>query len=59
MTNFKLYQAERDGEHHFKCNENDRKFSKWVETLEKGEITHYEQFLVFPHCFQKTCTANT
>ena len=21
----------------------------------KGEIAHYEQFLLFPQCFQKTC----
>ena len=24
----------------------------------KGEIAHYEQFLLFPQCFQKTCTAD-
>ena len=23
----------------------------------KGEIAHYEQFLLYPQCFQKTCTA--
>ena len=28
-------------------------------TLEKGEIARYEQFLLFPQCFQKTCTADT
>ena len=22
---------------------------------EKEEIAHYEQFLLFPHCFQKAC----
>ena len=39
--------------------ENGRKFSKRVEnTVEKGEITRYEQFLLFPQCFQKTCTAD-
>ena len=27
--------------------------------LGNGEITHYEQFLLFPQCFQKTCTADT
>ena len=28
--------------------------SKWVEnTVEKGEIARYEQFLLFPQCFQK------
>ena len=25
----------------------------------KGEIARYEQFLLFPLCFQKTCTADT
>ena len=40
--------------------ENGRKFSKWVEnTVGKGEIARYEQFLLFPRCFQKTCTADT
>ena len=24
-----------------------------------GEIARYEQFLLFPQCFQKTCTADT
>ena len=32
------------------------KFSKWVvNTVEKGEITLFEQFLLFPQCFQKAC----
>ena len=26
---------------------------------EKGEIARYEQFLLFPQWFQKTCTADT
>ena len=35
-------------------------FSKRVEnTVGKGEIARYEQFLLFPQCFQKTCTAET
>ena len=39
--------------------ENGGKFSKWVEnTVGKGEIAPYEQFLLFPQCFQKTCTAD-
>ena len=25
---------------------------------EKGEIAHYERFLLFPQCCQKTCTAD-
>ena len=40
----------------FKFNENGRKLSKWVEnTVGKGEITRYEQFLLFPQYFQKAC----
>ena len=36
------------------------KFSKRVENaVGKGEIACYEQFLLFPLCFQKTCTADT
>ena len=44
----------------FKVVENDRKLSKRVEnTVGKGEIARYEQFLLFPRCFQKTYTADT
>ena len=44
----------------FRYNENGRNFSKRVEnTVEKGEIACYKQFLLFPQCFQKTCTADT
>ena len=44
----------------FKWDENDRKFYKWVEnTVGKEEIARYEQFLLFPQCFQKACTADT
>ena len=43
-----------------RLNENGRKFSKRVEnTVGKGEIARYEQFLLFPLCFQKTWTADT
>ena len=36
----------------FKLDENGRKFSKWVEnTVGKGEIARYEQFLLFLKCF--------
>ena len=49
----KLKQIEDDI---FKFDENNRKFSKRVEnTVVKGEITRYEQFLLFPQCFQKAC----
>ena len=40
----------------FKFDENGRKLSKRVEnTVEKGEIACYEQFLLFPKRFQKAC----
>ena len=38
----------------FKFDENGIKLFKRVEnTVEKGEIARYEQFLLFPQCFQK------
>ena len=37
-----------------KFEENGRKFFKRVENIVgKGEIARYEQFLLFPQCFQK------
>ena len=40
----------------FKFDENGRKLSKWVEnTVGKGEIPRYEQFLLFSQCFLKVC----
>ena len=43
-----------------KFDENGRKFSERVEnTVGKGEMTLYEQFLFCPQCFQKTCTGDT
>ena len=39
----------------FKLDENGRKLSKRAEsTVGKGEIARYEQFLLFPRCFQET-----
>ena len=60
-TNFRLFQTERlCRRQFFKFDEYCRKFSKKMEnTAGKGEIAHYEQFLLFPQCFQKTCTADT
>ena len=44
----------------FEFIENGKKLSKKEENTEgKGEIAHYEQFLLFLQCFQKTFTANT
>ena len=38
-----------------KFDENGRKLSKWLEnTVGKERIAHYEQFLLFPQCFQET-----
>ena len=55
-THFGLLQIDDN----FKFDENGGKFSKRVEnTAGKGEIARYEQFLLFPQCFQKTCTADT
>ena len=48
QNNFRLFQTERVCRH-------GGKFSKRVEnTAGKGEIARYEQFLLFPQCFQKT-----
>ena len=44
----------------FELDIKDCNFSKRREnTVGKGEIARYEQFILFPQCFQKTCTANT
>ena len=49
----KLKQSADDN---FKFDQNIRKFSKRVEnTVGKGEIARYEQFLLFLQCFQKAC----
>ena len=40
----------------FKFDDNGRKLSKWIEnSVGKGEIARYEQFLLFPPCFQQAC----
>ena len=49
MTNFRLFQPRINCKQQFQI-EN---------TVGKGEIAHYKQFLLFSHCFQKTCTADT
>ena len=42
-----------------KFDKNGGMFSKRAENaVGKGEIARYEQFLLFPQCFQKTCTAD-
>ena len=40
----------------FKFDENGKKLSKQIEnTVAKGEIARYEQFILFPQYFQKAC----
>ena len=40
----------------FKFSKNDKKLTEWVEnTVGKGEIARYEQFLLLPQCFQNAC----
>ena len=53
MTHFRLFQTERVcRQQNFKFDENGRKLSKGVKnTVGKGEIACYEQFLVLPQCF--------
>ena len=60
-TNFRHFQNERVCRRQlFRFVGNRREVSKQVEnTVGKGEIARYEQFLLFPQCFQKTCTADT
>ena len=49
MTNFRLFQTESLKTTILNLIKNCRKFSKWVEnTVGKGEIARYEQFLLFP-----------
>ena len=56
MTNFRFFNVKEFADDNFKFEENGRKLSKWVENpVGKGEIAHYEQFLLFPQCFQKPC----
>ena len=51
----KLKEFEHDN---FKFDENGGKVSERTEnTVGKEEIARYEQFLFFPQCFKKTCTA--
>ena len=59
-TNLRLPKLKEFADNNFKLNENGKKCSERVEnTAEKGEIARFEQFLLFPQFFQKTCTADT
>ena len=44
----------------FKFNKHDRKISYPLGNIvKKGKIARYNQFLLFPQCFQMTCTVDT
>ena len=49
-------KLEEFADDNFKFDKNGRKLSERLEnTVGKGEIARYEQFLLFPQCFQKAC----
>ena len=57
---FTLFQTGAFANDNFKFDEYGRKCSKRIKnTVGKGEIALYEHFLLFPQCFQKTCTTDT
>ena len=54
MTILDSSKLKEFADNNFKFDKNGRKLFKWVEnTVGKGEIARYEQFLLFPPCFQK------
>ena len=56
MSNIRLFLTERVCRRQF--DENVRIISERVENaVGKREIARYEQFLLFPQCFQNTCNA--
>ena len=58
--NLGLFQLNVFADSNFKLDEYGRKGSKWVENpVEKGEIAHNKQFLLFSQCFQNACTADS
>ena len=47
-------KMKQSADDNLKFDKNSRKSSKWKEnTVGKGEIARYEQFLLFPQCFQQ------
>ena len=54
MTYFDASKLKGLADDNFKIDENGGKYFKRVENaVGKGEIAHYEQFLLFPQCFLK------
>ena len=59
MTNIDPSKLKEFADDNFKFYENGNKLSKWIEnTFGKAEIPRYEQFLLFPQCFRKSCSAD-
>ena len=57
MINCRLSKLKEFADCNFEYNENGGKLSKTLQnSVGKGEIARHEQFLLFPPCFQKTCT---
>ena len=55
-TNLDSSELKEFADDNFKFDKNCRKLSKRVEnTVGKGEIARYEQFLLFLQCFQQAC----
>jgi hypothetical protein len=47
-------------DNNYRFDKNGREFNSRVEnTVGIGEIAHYEQIFLFPHCFQKNCRGDT
>ena len=54
------YEQKQFADDNFKFMKMEKSSPKWVEnTVGKGEIARYEQFLLFLQCFQKTRSADT
>ena len=54
MTNFRFFQTKVFADNNFKFDENGRKLSKRIEnTVGKGEIARYEQFLLLTSVFKR------
>ena len=58
-TIFRPSKLKEFADDNIKFVENGKKFSQVENTVIKGEIARYEQFLFFPQCFQKTCISDT
>ena len=54
------YKPKEFADNNFEFDENGTEFYKTVRKhCGKEEIARYEQFLLFPQCFQKICIADT